>query len=112
MRGKRSIKKFMCVKKGDMAEITLNMSDTGDGLIVREANGKGRDKEVTDLFVVDDCGNKLKADVNVTKDKLILKVAGLEHSVREIRYCYSQTNSGALIYNSEGLPMSPGRYFL
>ena len=107
-----SIKKFMCVKKDDIVEITLNMADTCEGLIVKEANGKGTDKKVTDLFVVDDHGNELKADTEVTKDKLILRVKGLGHSVREIRYCYSQTNSGALIYNSVGLPMSPGRYYM
>ena len=54
----------------------------------------------------------IKADVTVKEDKLILDVPGLDRSVKEIRYCYSQTNSGALIYNSEGLPMSPGIYKL
>ena len=105
-----SIKKFMCVKKDDTAEITLNMSDIADGLIAREANGRGNDNKVTDFVVVDDMGNRFRADVNVMKDRIVLMVKGLEHSVKEILYCYSQTNSGALIYNSAGLPMSPGIY--
>lgn len=107
-----SIKKFMCVKKEDNAEITLSMTDTAEGLSAKAANGKGQDGKVTDMFIVDDMGNKLPADVRVMKDKLVLNVKGLEHSVKEILYCYSQSNSGALIYNSEGLPMSPGRYAL
>lgn len=107
-----SIKKFMCVKNGDTAEITLNMADSGKGLTTRAANGRGEDGCVTDLVIIDDAGDNFKPDVTVMKDKLVLKVTGLEHSVREIRYCFSQTNTGALIYNSEGLPMSPGRYVL
>jgi sialate O-acetylesterase len=105
-----SIKKFMCVKNGEEAEITLNMSDTAAGLEAREANGKGGDGRITDFILVDDAGNQFRADAEIHKDKLILKVTGLSHSVKEIRYCYAQTNSGALIYNSEGLPMSPGIY--
>jgi sialate O-acetylesterase len=104
------IKKFMCVKKNDTAEITLNMDHTGEGLEARSANGKGRDGKVTDFIVVDDAGNKYETDVTVMKDKIVLNVASLNRSVKEIRYCYSQTNSGSLIYNSEGLPMSPGIY--
>jgi sialate O-acetylesterase len=107
-----SIKKFVCVKKGDAAEITLNMTDTGDGLEARTVNGRGSDGKVTDLVIIDDMGNKSYPEVTVMKDRLILIVGGLEHSVKEIRYCYSQTNTGALIYNSAGLPMSPGRYVL
>ncbi|MCR5235105.1 MAG: hypothetical protein K6E53_14540, partial [Lachnospiraceae bacterium] len=104
------IRKFMCVKEGDTAQITLDMEHTGNGLEIREANGKGADLKVTDFCIVDDRNNMLRADVSVIHNKIILKVPGLEHSVKEIRYCYSQTNSGALIYNSEGLPMSPGIY--
>ena len=107
-----SIKKFMCVRNGDEAEITINMSGVGEGLKVCEAGGKGSDGRVTDLILTDEDGNSFKADVTVNKDRLILKVRGLKHSVKEIRYCYSQTNTGALIYNSEGLPMSPGIYVL
>ena len=102
----------MCVRNGDEAEITLNMSGVGEGLKVCEAGGKGSDGRVTDLILTDEDGNSFKADVTVNKDRLILKVRGLKHSVKEIRYCYSQTNTGALIYNSEGLPMSPGIYVL
>jgi hypothetical protein len=88
------------------------MSDTGDGLEAGAANGRGHDGKVTDFVLVDDIGNSFNAEVELHKDKLTLKVRGLEHSVKEIRYCYAQTNSGALIYNSTGLPMSPGIYRL
>ena len=106
------IEKFMCVKNGNTAEITLNMSATGNGMEVREANGKGGDGIVRDMFIKDDTGRIMPADVTVQKDKLVLSVAGLDRTVTEIRYCYAQTNTGALIYNSEGLPMSPGIYKL
>ncbi|MBR5766534.1 MAG: hypothetical protein IKX95_07125, partial [Lachnospiraceae bacterium] len=102
------IEKFVCVKEGKGAVITLNMSHTGDGMETREANGKGG--AVTDMYIKDEDGSILKADVTVMKDKLILSVPKLSRSVKEIRYCYAQTNSGALIYNSEGLPLSPGIY--
>lgn len=104
------IEKSMCVKKDDSVEITLDMSHVGEGMITREVNTRGADGIVTDFMVVDDSGNLRSADVTVLKDKLVLSVKDLDHTIKEIRYCYSQTNSGALIYNSEGLPMSPGIY--
>ncbi len=106
------IEKSVCVKKGEGVEMTLDMSHTGKGMEVRTVNGRGEDGIVTDMYVTDDTGRMIKADVTVKEDKLILDVPGLDRSVKEIRYCYSQTNSGALIYNSEGLPMSPGIYKL
>ena len=106
------IEKFVCVKEGEGAVITLNMSHTGDGMETREANGRGSDGVVRDMYIKDDKGNILPADVTVLKDKLVLNIDSLEHSVKEIRYCYAQSNSGALIYNSEGLPLSPGIYRL
>ncbi|MCR5356070.1 MAG: sialate O-acetylesterase [Lachnospiraceae bacterium] len=102
------IEKIACVKNGESVDITLNMSHKGDGMETRPANGKGG--EVTDMYIKDEDGNILNAAVTVMKDKLILSVPKLSRSVKEIRYCYAQTNSGALIYNSEGLPLSPGIY--
>lgn len=104
------IERTMCVKKEGGIEITLDMSHTGSGMETREANGRGSDGVVTDFVVMDDMGIMRPATVSVYKDKIILFVQDLLHTVKEIRYCYSQTNSGALIYNSEGLPMSPGIY--
>ncbi|MBR4719175.1 MAG: sialate O-acetylesterase [Lachnospiraceae bacterium] len=104
------IEKTMCVKKDGGVEITLNMSHTGDGMEAREVNGRGGDGVVSDFIVVDDEDRMSPADVTIYKDMLILNVRDLNHTIKEIRYCYSQTNSGALIYNSAGLPMSPGIY--
>lgn len=104
------IEKSMCVKKGEGVEITLNMSHTGSGMEAREVNGRGIDGVVTDFYVTDDEGSIKNAEVTVHKDKLILNVKDSSHTIKEIRYCYAQSNSGALIYNSEGLPMSPGIY--
>ena len=106
------IEKFMCVKKDGDVEITLNMSHVGDGMQTREVNGRGSDGIVTDFRIVDDAGNNKPADVTVLKDRLVLSVKDTDRTIKEIRYCYSQTNSGALIYNSDGLPMSPGIYRL
>ena len=106
------IRKFMCVKEGDTVCITLDMEHTGNGLKIREANGKGSDLKVVDFIVVDVMNNMIRADADIEGNRIILKVPGLKHSVKEIRYCYSQTNNGALIYNSEGLPMSPGIYVM
>ncbi|MCR5508234.1 MAG: sialate O-acetylesterase [Lachnospiraceae bacterium] len=106
------IEKSVCVKSADGAVITLSMSHVSDGIVIKAANGKGDDLKVTDMYIVDDAGNHLRAAVSAAKDKLILNVPGLNRSAREIRYCYAQSNSGALIYNSEGLPMSPGIYKL
>lgn len=104
------IEKSMCVKRDKSIEITLSMSHVGNGMETRAANGRGDDGIVRDFRIVDDAGNIMPADVTVHKDRLILNVCGLDRTIKEIRYCYSQTNSGALIYNSEGLPMSPGIY--
>ncbi|MCR5421827.1 MAG: sialate O-acetylesterase [Lachnospiraceae bacterium] len=104
------IKKIMCSVNNDEAEIIISMDHTGEKLLVREANGKGSDGVVKDFEVIDEAGNCLPAQVKVHKDRIILVINGLKYSVKEIRYCYSFTNKGALIYNSDGLPMSPGLY--
>ena len=103
------IKKLMCVKKGEGVEMTLIMDNTGAGMETRSANGRGSDGKVTDFIVYGCDGRSYRADVTVLKDRLLL-YAATDRTVNEIRYCYAQTNSGALIYNSDGLPMSPGIY--
>lgn len=63
--------------------------------------------EITDFEVVDQTGQLHRATVRIEGAKLLLEAAGLQGDVAEIRYCYRTSNTGALIYNEAGFPMSP-----
>ncbi len=39
--------------------------------------------------------------------KILLACEDMKEKPEEVRYCYRDTNSGALVYNAYGLPMSP-----
>ena len=102
--------KTFVVKKGDGVELTIDMSHSGTGLVAKPANDKGADGVITDFVVATDDGQLHAASVSLNKNQVILNVPNVNRTIVEVRYCYAHTNSGALIYNSDGLPMSPGIY--
>lgn len=53
--------------------------------------------------------NWLPAQAELSGDRIILKCGELSGAPTEVRYCFANTNRGALIYNSWGYPMSPFR---
>ena len=45
----------------------------------------------------------------VVENDVVLKCDEPLEQIREIRYCYHNTNRGALLYNADGFPMIPFR---
>lgn len=64
-------------------------------------------KEIADFEMTDEKGNCHQAQAEIQENKIILTCRGLDALPVQIRYCYSNTNKGALIYNKAGFPMSP-----
>ena len=97
--------------ENDECAINLEMDEVGEGLQVLPANGKGeKDGRVLDFIIRDEDANDYECDVKIFSDKIILRCSGLKRDAAEIRYCYANTNKGPLVYNSNGLPLSPGIY--
>lgn len=73
------------------------------------AYSEDKGEEFLDFEVLDASGAvySAKAALAEAKDSVILQCTGMTGAPELVRYCYSNTNKGALIYNREGFPMSP-----
>ena len=64
-------------------------------------------KSVDDFEVLDVLGNSYRAKVTLDADRIVVEVVSMLAKPVMVRYCYGNTNKGALIYNRGGFPMSP-----
>ena len=64
-------------------------------------------KSVDDFEVLDVLGNSYRAKVTLDTDRIVVEVVSMLAKPVMVRYCYGNTNKGALIYNRGGFPMSP-----
>lgn len=87
-------------------EIQLMCQNAGSGLY---AFSEEKGNIVKDFEIIDVDGKCLKADVQIIGNSILLSSEELTTEPAEVRYCYKDTNEGALIYNSYELPMSPFR---
>lgn len=71
------------------------------------AYSAGKGDRITDFELVDRDGNSYPARAEIDKNLIILHCRATKSPIAEVRYCYHDTNSGALLYNEAGLPMSP-----
>ena len=62
--------------------------------------------EIRDFELVDKYGTIYPAEALIGEKEIIIFSKELSEPM-EIRYCYKNTPTGALIYNGSGLPMSP-----
>lgn len=83
-------------------------------LTFRDASGMYADKgqtgkcaEIIDFELVDENGNLHSAKAEISDNKVLLTCEDEMSAIREVRYCYHNTNEGALLYNKEGFPMTP-----
>lgn len=100
--------------QGSRWEVTLTFRYATGLHVDPEANLEGTtpDKrkavsEIRDFELVDEKGVLHTATARITEDKVLLACADEMVSVREVRYCYHNTNRGAMLYNKEGFPMTP-----
>lgn len=75
------------------------------GGIYAHLSGKG--SQIWDFELIDPQGKAYPAAVLLKEDCIELLCEGLEEAPVQVRYCYKNTSSGALIFNGTGLPMSP-----
>ncbi|RKI82167.1 sialate O-acetylesterase [bacterium 0.1xD8-71] len=64
-------------------------------------------KEIRDFELVDDKGKVHTTTAQIVGNKVLLTCEDEMTIVREVRYCYHNTNAGAMLYNQEGFPMTP-----
>lgn len=95
--------KCMDARKGDY-QIVLHCDNCTDGLY---AFSEEKGKLIKDMEVIDEAGRQYDADVVLKENKIILCCEGLIALPKQVRYCYRNTNRGALIYNRAGFPLSP-----
>lgn len=63
--------------------------------------------EIRDFELVDEKGVLHMASARIVEKQVLLTCTDQMEAVREVRYCYHNTNTGALLYNGEGFPMTP-----
>lgn len=83
---------------------TLFLKNAAGGIYAFSEN-KGN--EITDFELVDEKGIRHRAKAEIQENRVLLSCEDDIFDVCEIKYCSCNTNSGALIYNKEGFPMSP-----
>ena len=83
---------------------TLFLKNVTDGI---HAFSENKGNEITDFELVDEKGIRHRAKAEIHENRVLLSCEEDISDVCEIKYCGYNTNSGALIYNKEGFPMSP-----
>lgn len=91
-------------KPGTRTIATLFLKNTAGGIYALSEN-KGN--EITDFELVDEKGICHRAKAEIHENRVLLSCEEDISDICEIKYCCCNTNSGALIYNKEGFPMSP-----
>ena len=71
------------------------------------AHSEDKGMEIKDFVIMDGEGRLYPVKAVIAEDDVIL--TGETAGIREIRYCYHNTNKGALLYNKAGFPISPFR---
>lgn len=73
------------------------------------AYSENKGEEIKDFEIVDESGRIYPVKAVIAQSDVVLKCCGEIRNIREVRYCYHNTNRGALLYNADGFPMSPFR---
>lgn len=63
--------------------------------------------EIRDFELTDEKGMLHTVSAQIAGDKVVLTCGDEMEAVCEVRYCYHNSNKGALLYNKEGFPMTP-----
>lgn len=71
------------------------------------SSSKNKSESIEDFEVLDSMGNSYGVHAKLGEDMIELECNGMKAKPDVLRYCYSNTNKGALIYNFSGFLMSP-----
>lgn len=97
----------------ERVDVGIVDSKTSATIFLKNATGgiyafsENKGEEITDFEFVDEKGILHRAKAELLENRVVLSGEDEASDIREIRYCGHNTNSGALIYNKEGFPMSP-----
>lgn len=94
-------------ENGGRLTVMLFLNNVTGGIY---AFSKSKGENITDFELVDRSGITHKAKAELLNDRIMISANDNISDICEIRYCCHNTNSGALIYNKEGYPMSPFYY--
>lgn len=86
-------------------QITLHCKNASGLYACSEDKGT----EIKDFELMDEKERLFAVRAVVVENDVVLKCDEPLEQIREIRYCYHNTNRGALLYNADGFPMSPFR---
>lgn len=73
------------------------------------AHSEDKGMEIKDFEIMDGEGRLYPAKAVIAGEDIVLIREEETVEIQEIRYCYRNTNRGALLYNKAGFPMSPFR---
>ena len=94
----------------DGFEVEITCTNNSSGMYV---DGKGKGSDLLDFELgAEGIDGKLRwfsAKAELKDRKIILQSKELKGRPLAVRYCFDNTNKGALIYNNSGFPMSPFR---
>lgn len=62
---------------------------------------------IVDFELADREGTVHPAEAEIRNHRILLTCRSISEKPAQVRYCYANTNKGALIYNRDGYPMSP-----
>lgn len=108
----------VCVEKAEGSgwRLTLTFRQAAGMYADPQANLEGTTakkrqalSEIRDFELVDEKGMVHTASAQIAKKQVILTCTEQMEAVQEVRYCYCNTNRGAMLYNQEGFPMTPFR---
>ena len=92
----------------DGFEVEITCANNSGGMY---ADGKDKDSSILDFELgAEGTAGKLQwfpARAELKDGKIILQSKELKGRPLAVRYCFDNTNKGALIYNDSGFPMSP-----
>lgn len=94
-----------CTEERRAWKVTLTFRDASG--MYADQGQTGKSAEILDFELMDEKGNLHDAKAEIAEDKVILTCEEDISAIQGIRYCYHNTNRGALLYNKEGFPMTP-----
>lgn len=85
-------------------KLTLYCNNCTGGLY---AYSEDKGDKILDFEVLDKKGRSCMAEASIEGNRVLLCCEDALDVPETVRYCYSNSNKGALVYNRQGYPMSP-----
>lgn len=94
--------------EGGGVVLTLSLAHCQNGILLQDG-ASAAEPEIHDFELVDRSGHRYGCKAAFAGDKITLTCSECLEAPAELLYCCRNTNTGALIYNTEGIPMAAFR---